>query len=52
MNTNNEMLYSMILNSIKSMSDTEIKMTLEKAKGMMNANDYEKLLQIVKKERN
>lgn len=52
MNTNNEMLYSMILNSIKSMSDTEIKTTLEKAKGMMNANDYEKLLQIVKKERN
>ena len=52
MNTNNEMLYSMLLNSIKTMSDSDIHSTLEKAKGMMSASDYEKLLQIVKKERN
>ena len=33
------------------MSDEELNKTLEKARGILNANDYQKLLELIKKER-
>lgn len=48
---NNEMLYSMLLDSIQKMNDAEMQSALEKAKGMLSASDYEKLAQIVARER-
>ena len=50
-NINNEMLYRMLLNSIQKMSDTEIKSALDKAKEMLSESDYQKLVEIVTKER-
>lgn len=48
---NNEMIYTMFLNSIRKMSDEELKTTLEKTKGILNENDYNKLVELIKKER-
>lgn len=48
---NNEMIYTMFLNSIRNMSDEELKNTLEKTKGILNETDYKKLLELIKKER-
>ena len=48
---NNEMIYAMFLNSIRNMSDEELKKTLEKTKGVLSENDYNKLLELIKKER-
>lgn len=49
---NNEMIYTMFLNSIRNMSEDELKKTLEKTKGILNENDYNKLLELIRKERN
>lgn len=49
---NNEMMYSLFLNSIKNMSDSELKAALEKTKGMLSNEDYSKLEALIKKERN
>ncbi len=49
---NNEMIYTMFLNSIRNMSDEELKKTLEKTKSILNENDYNKLLELIRKERN
>ena len=48
---NNEMVYTMFLNSIRNMSDEELKNTLEKAKRILNEADYNKLSELIKKER-
>jgi len=48
---NNEMIYTMFLNSIRNMSDEELKSTLEKTRGILNEADYNKLLELIKKER-
>lgn len=48
---NNEMIYSMFLNSLKSMSDKDLEVTLQKAKELLNENDYQKLLELINKER-
>ena len=49
---NNEMIYTMFLNSIRNMSNEELNQTLEKTKGILNESDYNKLLELIKKERN
>ena len=43
---NNEMLYKLFLNSLGKMNDEELASALLKAKGMLNDNDYEKLLDV------
>lgn len=48
---NNEMIYTMFLNSIRNMSDEELKNTLAKTRGILNESDYNKLLELIKKER-
>lgn len=49
---NNEMMYSLFVNSIKNMSDEELKNALEKTKSMLSKDDYSKLVALIKKERN
>ena len=48
---NNEMIYSMLLSSIRKMNDDEMKDALSKAKMILGEQDYAKLLQIIEKER-
>ena len=48
---NNEMLYQLFLNSLSKMSDAELKKSLAKAKNMLSDNDYEKLLDFIKQEK-
>lgn len=48
---NNEMLYKLFLNSLGKMSDEELANALLKAKSMLNENDYEKLLDVIRTER-
>lgn len=48
---NNEMIYTMFLNSIRNMSNEELNNTLEKTRGILNESDYNKLLELIKKER-
>ena len=48
---NNEMIYTMFLNSIRNMSDEELKQTLEKTRGILSDADYNKLVELIKKER-
>ena len=48
---NNEMLYQLFLNSLSKMSDAELEKSLSKAKNMLSDSDYEKLLGIIKAER-
>ncbi len=48
---NNEMLYAMFANTLSKMSDQELEISLEKAKGLMSAKDYESLMEYVQKER-
>ncbi len=48
---NNEMMYKMFVNSIKNMSEEEIKNTLKKVKGMISEDDYEKLVLLIEKEK-
>ncbi len=48
---NNEMLYQLFLNSLNKMNDEELAKSLEKAKLMLSSNDYEKLLEFIKKEK-
>ena len=48
---NNDMLYQLFINSLGKMSDEELAKSLIKAKSMLNENDYEKLLDVIRKER-
>ncbi len=48
---NNDMLYQLFLNSLNKMNDEELDKSLAKAKNMLNENDYEKLLEVIKKEK-
>ena len=48
---NNEMLYQLFLNSLSKMNDAELEKSLLKAKTMLNPNDYEKLVEFIKTER-
>lgn len=48
---NNEMMYSLFVNSVKNMSDDELKNALEKTRGMLSDDDYQKLVALIKKER-
>lgn len=48
---NNEMLYKMFINSLSKMNDEELTRSLLKAKNMLSDSDYEKLLEIIKAER-
>lgn len=49
---NNEMMYQIFLNSIKNMSEEEMKNTLMKAKGMMGEEDYQRLVKLIEAEKN
>lgn len=48
---NNEMLYQLFLNSLSKMNDQELASALLKAKTMLNENDYEKLLDVIRTEK-
>ena len=47
----NETLMKMFLNMMDTMSDKEIESALEKAKSLMSAKDYDKLLALVQEKR-
>ena len=47
----NETLMKMFLNMMDTMSDNEIESALEKAKSLMSANDYDKLVTLVQEKR-
>jgi hypothetical protein len=49
---NNEMMYQIFLNSIKNMSEEEMKSTLSKVKGMMGESDYQRLVSLIEAEKN
>lgn len=49
---NNEMMYQIFLNSIKNMSDEEMKIALFKVKGMMSDADYQRLVSLIESEKN
>lgn len=49
---NNEMMYSLFVNSVKNMSDDELKNALEKTKAMLSEDDYSKLVSLIERERN
>ena len=48
----NETLMKMFLNMMETMSDKEVEMALDKAKTLLSAKDYDKLIQIVEEKRN
>lgn len=48
---NNEMMYSLFLNSIKKMNDQELERALQKTKGFLSESDYAKLVEVIQKER-
>lgn len=48
---NNEMLYQLFLNSLSKMNDAELEKSLNKAKNMLNENDYAKLLEFIRLEK-
>ena len=48
---NNEMLYQLFLNSLSKMNDTELEKSLAKARTMLSDNDYERLVDFIKKEK-
>ena len=48
---NNEMLYQLFLNSLSKMNDAELENSLRKAKNMLSENDYAKLLEFIRMER-
>ena len=49
---NNEMMYQIFLNSIKNMSEEEMRSTLQKVKGMISEEDYKKLEILIETEKN
>ncbi len=49
---NNEMMYQIFLNSIKNMSNEEMKIALSKVKGMMSDADYQRLVNLIESEKN
>lgn len=48
---NNEMLYQLFLNSLSKMNDTELERSLNKARNMLSDNDYAKLVDFIKSEK-
>lgn len=48
---NNDMLYAMFASTLSKMDDAELNKSLEKAKTVLSAKDYESLLEFVNKER-
>jgi hypothetical protein len=48
---NNEMLYQLFLNSLTKMNDAELEKSLSKAKNMLSDNDYAKLLEVIRMEK-
>ena len=46
------MMYQIFLNSIKNMSDEEMKVALLKVKGMMSESDYQRLVALINAEKN
>ncbi len=49
---NNEMMYQIFLNSIKSMSEEEMQSALMKVRGMMGEEDYQRLVKLIELEKN
>ena len=47
----NETLMKMFLNMMDTMSDKEVDMALSKAKTLLSAKDYDKLVQIIEEKR-
>ena len=48
---NDEMLYQMFANTLGKMDEKELNASLEKAKGLLSANDFEKLKEFIQKEK-
>ena len=48
---NQEMLYAMFASTLSKMDEKELNESLEKAKSLLSASDYEKLVEFTKKER-
>jgi len=48
---NNDMLYSMFSSTLSKMDEKELAESLEKAKSLLSASDYEKLLEFIQKEK-
>ena len=49
---NKEMMYQIFLNSIKNMSEEEMKNALTKVKGMIGEDDYQRLVELIEAEKN
>ena len=48
---NEEMLYTMFATTLSKMSEKELSESLEKAKTLLSASDYEKLVEFIQKEK-
>lgn len=48
---NKEMMYQMFLNSLKNMSEEEIKYSLNRVRGMLSDEDYKKLETLIEIEK-
>ena len=48
---NQEVLYSMFATTLSKMDDQELKESLEKAKSLLSASDYEKLTAFIEEEK-
>lgn len=48
---NKEMMYQMFLNSLKNMSEEEIKCSLNRVRGMLSDEDYKKLETLIEIEK-
>ena len=48
---NNEMLYSMFASTLSKMNEKELNESLDKAKTLLSASDFEKLLEFIQQER-
>ena len=47
----NEMLYSMFLQTLNQMNEEELQKSLLRAKNVLSENDYEKLLDFIENEK-
>ena len=48
---NNDMLYTMFATTLSKMNEKELEESLNKAKSLLSASDYEKLVEFIEKER-
>ena len=48
---NNDMLYTMFAATLSKMSEKELNDSLNKAKSLLSASDYEKLVELIEKEK-